>query len=304
MNSHKEFHESSYIQHTEHFRKYSSGGREEEHAKTWLEMDTVDAWRHQRMYQVLDPLLDMEPNTRWLTVGDGRYGKDAHYILEKGCDVLATDISDYLLREAKDLKFIIDYSEENAESLSFQDDEFDYVFCKESYHHFPRPMIALYEMMRVARRGVVLIEPNDPYIVHRDLQGLFKIGKNLAKSLLRRTSEKHAFEESGNYVYDISRREVEKVALGLNYSLVAFRGINDAYVQGVEYEKTSANGPIFQEVKRRIRKANLLCRMGVMDYGVLAVFIFKNTPRKQLLRRFTDEGFEIFNLPKNPYIMR
>lgn len=43
-----------------------------------------------------------------------------------------------------------------------QDDAFDYVLCKDSYHHMPRPMIALYQMLRVARRAVVLIEPPGP----------------------------------------------------------------------------------------------------------------------------------------------
>ena len=54
---------------------------------------------------------------------------------------LVTDISSNLLKEAKDIGYISKYKQENAESLSFQDDEFDYVFCKESYHHFPRPMM-------------------------------------------------------------------------------------------------------------------------------------------------------------------
>jgi ubiquinone/menaquinone biosynthesis C-methylase UbiE len=170
MSSIDEFQSKSYKQHSEHFKEYTLNGDKSAHAKTWLEKDTVDAWRHRRMYQVLDPILVTETKAKWLTVGDGRYGKDSRYITEKGGDALATDISGYLLKEAKDLGYITEYKVENAESLSFHDSEFDYVFCKESYHHFPRPMLALYEMLRVAKRGVILVEPNDSYITDRYLK--------------------------------------------------------------------------------------------------------------------------------------
>ena len=165
MSSTKTFQDKSYQQHRELFKEYTQNGGKAAHAKTWIEKDTVDTWRHQRMYQVLDPILVAEPKAKWLTVGDGRYGNDAKYITEKGCDALATDISEYLLKEAKDIDYISKYKLENAESLSFHDLEFDYVFCKESYHHFPRPMLALYEMLRVANSGVLLIEPNDSQII-------------------------------------------------------------------------------------------------------------------------------------------
>ena len=34
---------------------------------------------------------------------------------------------------------IDDYSVENAERLSFADHQFDFAFCREAYHHMPRP---------------------------------------------------------------------------------------------------------------------------------------------------------------------
>ena len=92
MNSTKKFEDKSYKQHSELFKEYTQDGKKAAHAKTWFEKDTVDAWRHQRMYQVLDPILATEPEAKWLTVGDGRYGKDANFITEKGCDALPTDI--------------------------------------------------------------------------------------------------------------------------------------------------------------------------------------------------------------------
>ncbi|MCP5420298.1 MAG: class I SAM-dependent methyltransferase [Gammaproteobacteria bacterium] len=302
MNQIKTFQDKSYQRHLEHFREYTKNGAKAAHARIWFDKDSVDAWRHQRMYQTLNPLLVTEPQAKWLTVGDGRYGKDAKYIEENGCNALATDISEYLLKEAKDIGYITNYKIENAESLSFQDSTFDYVFCKESYHHFPRPMLALYEMMRVAKKGVVLIEPNDPYIVGRYSVVLFKNLKDIIKKVLKKDINKHGFEESGNYVYSISRREVEKAALGLNYKTVAFKGINDAYISGVEHEKILDNGPLQKKVKRLIAIRNFLCKLGFFDYGLLASIIFKKEPSPKLLQQLVVEGYEIVQLPNNPYI--
>ena len=67
------------------------------------------------MHQLIDPLLESDPSSRWLTVGDGRYGRDAKYISDKQGKVLATDISEYLLKEAKENGFIEEYKVENAE---------------------------------------------------------------------------------------------------------------------------------------------------------------------------------------------
>jgi ubiquinone/menaquinone biosynthesis C-methylase UbiE len=297
--------EKSYRQHIENYKQYSFGSKKEELAKTWFEEDTVDAWRHQRMYQLLDPILIAEPKTKWLTVGDGRYGMDANYILQKGCEALASDISDYLLKEAKDIGYISAYKQENAESLSFQDSEFDYVFCKESYHHFPRPMLALYEMLRVAKEGVILIEPNDHCIEENNKisEIIFRSLKNITKILLRRkNTNRNAYEEVGNYVFCISRREIEKVALGLNYKILAFKGINDAYFTGVEYEKLSEKGPLQKKVRLRISIENFLCKLGVKDHGHLAAMIFKNEPSEELLQQLVEKGYEINHLPDNPYI--
>lgn len=303
MEEKSKFHEYSYDKHSSHFKDYSVGGAKEAHAKTWFEVDTVDSWRHQRMYQVLDPILNEEPDAEWLTVGDGRYGNDAKYILRKGVDALASDISEILLKEAKDSEYLPDYRVENAESLSFADSEFDYVLCKESYHHFPRPMIALYEMLRVARRGVLLIEPNDTFTSNKSIETIIRNAKNWIKLFLNRPiNNQHSFEESGNYVYSISRREIEKVALGLNYSMVAFKGINDAYFEGVEYEKLSSNGPLLKKVRKQIKKADMRCKFGLADYGVLSAIIFKTKPSDELLLGLTKGGYEIINLPKNPFI--
>ncbi|MFU8803950.1 MAG: class I SAM-dependent methyltransferase [Bradymonadaceae bacterium] len=48
----------------------------------------------------------------------------------------------------------------DAEDLQFEDDSFDVVFCGNLLHHLEDPLIAVQEMRRVARKHVILIEPN------------------------------------------------------------------------------------------------------------------------------------------------
>src|SRR6185437_10876246 len=142
-----------------------------------------------------------------------------------------TDISEDLLKAAQEQGLITRYRVENAERLTFPDHAFDFVFCKESFHHFPRPMLALYEMLRVSTKGVILIEPNDRS------RSVLRRAKAALNAVLGRRAHMDAlsYEEDGNYIFSISRREIEKVALGLNMPQVAFKGFNDFYCPGVEF---------------------------------------------------------------------
>jgi ubiquinone/menaquinone biosynthesis C-methylase UbiE len=120
----------------------------------------VDAWRHQRMIAPISPLCS-GTDWEWLTVGDA-HGWDAARLQRMGCrSVTASDLSVQRLRHAAEEGLIEHYREENAESMTAGDGAYDVVFCKEALHHFPRPWIGLYEMLRVARQAVVLIEPRD-----------------------------------------------------------------------------------------------------------------------------------------------
>jgi ubiquinone/menaquinone biosynthesis C-methylase UbiE len=295
------FEDDSYARHAAEFRPYSAQGAMGAHARTWLDAGTVDAWRHQRMYRTLDPLIASFPASTWLTVGDGRYGKDARYLLDSGRAAVATDISEVLLREAAEAGFIEKWSVENAERLSFPDDSFDFALCKESYHHFPRPMVALYEMLRVAREGIVLIEPNDFYVPRGMLAVLAREAKNAVNWLLGKRHIRAEYEESGNYVFRISRRELEKVALGLNYRAVAFKPFNDAFLPGVEKERIEQPGPLYRKLRLLIGAKNLLCRLGVMDYGLMTAVIFKATPSRECIEMHRAAGFEFRLLDPNPY---
>jgi ubiquinone/menaquinone biosynthesis C-methylase UbiE len=48
----------------------------------------------------------------------------------------------------------------DAQRLEMADDSYDYVFCSNLLHHLPEPEAAMREMRRVARRAVMIVEPN------------------------------------------------------------------------------------------------------------------------------------------------
>jgi len=123
-----------------------------------------------------------------MTIGDA-YGHDANYLLSKNIkNVIATDLNSDFLTLSQEIGFIKEYSIENAESLSLKDNSMDYILCKESYHHFPRPYAALYEMIRVAKRGMIIIEPQDPISKMPLLLFLFNILERINPEIINVSS--------------------------------------------------------------------------------------------------------------------
>lgn len=279
---------------------------------SWKRKTTVDYWRHERMYSSLKPIILAYPKSTWLTVGDGRYGTDANYLISNGVEnVIASDISDTLLKIALNDKFITQYKIENAENLSFENNSIDFVLCKESYHHFPRPSLALYEMLRIAKNAVILIEPQDSNILipaRFGLRTLLNWTKQVIKNRIKKQIGKEPYycygnyEEVGNYVYSISEREIEKVALGLNYDMVSFKGINDSYADGVEFEEADENSELFKKIKKNIKSSDLRTQKGLQSAGLLTAIIFKKMPNKECILELETRGFINRLLPKNPYV--
>lgn len=290
-----------YDRYTSHYDDYTRNGAMKDHARTWLQTDTVDSWRHNRMYSALDPLLKADPGAEWLTVGDGRYGSEAHYIMEKGGRAVASDISDALLKEAKEMGFISAYRKENAEHLSVPDLSFDYVVCKESFHHLPRPMMLFYEMARVSRKGFVFIEPRDLSVLEsfRDVLGLMLTRS--VSAAVRKHRTRHRFESTGNYVYALTEVELEKAAMGLELPTVAFKGMHDAYAKGVEFEKLDRNGPLQRRLKMKIAARNAISRVGVVGYSMLCAVVFKLQPPETVREELRAGRYKVKDLPRNPY---
>ena len=213
------FAEQSYQRHEAHLAQQSRQDHDPLERLTILK-NSIHDWRHARMYQLLTPLLAW--TGRWITIGDG-IGTDANWLMGQGATVVASDIGDALLKRAQEQGFIREFRRENAEKINLPDNAFDFALCKEAYHHFPRPYLAVYEMLRVARRAIVLIEPQDPIQRSPVLLWLKNILDRVSPGLVQRLwKNQYSFETVGNYVYKISEREMEKVAMGIGLPAVAF----------------------------------------------------------------------------------
>lgn len=262
--------------------------------------DSIDYWRHERMYGLLKPLL--EDKDRWLTVGDGM-GTDANWLLKRDVDVTASDISDAILIEANKNGFISKYSKENAEKISFNDSSYDYVLCKEAYHHFPRPYIGAYEMLRVAKKAIIFIEPVD-VVIHMPLILFLKnVLDRISPELINKIwKNRYSFEETGNYVYKISEREMEKMAMGINMPYVAFKGLNDYFTTLLDLSQPVSNSKILNKVKAKINRRDLLCKLGIIPYQIMSAIIFKEKPSEDVINRLKQDGYKVIKLKENPYL--
>lgn len=292
-----------YDRHDDEWKAVISDPKMGEIGSSWLRKDTVDFWRHNRVRKLVTPLIKHNLNCSWLTIGDGRYGTDANYLLDSGIKkVHASDISDVLLKIGSEQGFIKEFSSQNAEFLTFQNDYFDYVYCKDALHHFPRPYIALNEMFRVAKKAVILIEPRD----HTIDKPIFSLIFSLIRQLFNRADQAHGFESVGNYVYSISEREIEKYLLGMHYTKIAFKGCNDAYSSGVEFSllksKKIKDKILFVKIRLKILALNLLERLYMTRSGLLLSILFKAPPSEEELMSLKLEGWVVKDLPKNPYL--
>lgn len=96
---------------------------------------------------------------RILDVGCGT-GALSRLVLDAlpGCDLAGIDISKEMLdvatrRVGGRARLVLG----DSEHLPFHDGEFDIVYCCDSFHHYPDPRRAAFEMWRVLRPGGVLV---------------------------------------------------------------------------------------------------------------------------------------------------
>jgi SAM-dependent methyltransferase len=255
---------------------------------------SVDNWRHTRMLAMTGSLILATPKSTWMTIGDGRYGSDAAYLETQGVDVLATSLTDERLRIAHADGFISKYQCENAEHISLPDSSVDFVLCKESYHHFPRPPIALYEMLRVAKEAVVLIEPIDN-------PKLLDFLKSSIKRFIRGDQEMN-FEPSGNYLYRASVAEVGKLLTAMGGRYIAVKGLNDFFHPKFgNYEARSVNvGSIITKFGVLVQDA--LAKLGLLGYGLGSIIVFKGVPSEGILKSIRADSYKVIELPINPYL--
>ncbi len=231
-------------------------------------------------------------NEQWLTVGDCT-GIDAAFLKKQGVKATATDLNDRILSGIKAQGYIDNFDVQNVEKLTYSDDSFDFVCCKEAYHHFPRPAIGFYEMLRVSKKGLILLEPNDLNIDFVPLLFLRNLLDRFNPQLLRKIwKNQYSYETVGNFVFKISVREIEKMTAALDLPCIAHKGFNS--MPSLRWKS-----PARQKIGKGMY--DFCCKIGLLPYQHLSCVVFKQKPDEKIITALRNEGYKVNMLPKNPF---
>ena len=151
-----------------------------------------------------------------------------------------------------------------------------------------RPYAAIYEILRVARYGVVVIEPQDPWIDWP----------------CRTDATQPHYEAVGNYVYQFSSRELEKIAYGMNIAGVATKSLVDVYIPDCEFALCTDTDPIWMETKKRVEEGEKAVEQGTAKPNYILGILFKNSVDQGLLQMLTKQysDWMFKSTDTNPYL--
>lgn len=258
--------------------------------------------QHRPLLNTLTPFLINKNN--WLTVGD-YVGVEANFLIENNQYSTASDLSDAILSEVAKQNFISDYKVVNVENIEFKDNSFDYVFCKEAFHHFPRAYLGLYEMIRVADKAAILLEPIDILSKMPIVLFIKNILDRFNPTLINKIwKNRFSFETVGNYIFKISEREVEKIAMGIGLPCIAFKGINVFFTHKelTAGKEVPTNKKLWNKVIFQLKILDLLSFLSIIPHNTLCSVVFKKMPDDALIQRLKTDGYKVIFLPKNPYL--
>jgi SAM-dependent methyltransferase len=139
---------------------------------------------------------------------------DGKRVLIVGCGI-GTDIY-YLSRYADAKIYCTDISPENVsitrkffpsaevevadtEALPYPDGHFDFAIVCDSLHHMARPYLGIYEMLRVSKDGICIIEPHDCLLTR----------------VAMRVGLMQEYEDAGNYVLTFSGHDLTRLVKSL-----------------------------------------------------------------------------------------
>ena len=260
----------------------------------------LDQVFHERLYQFLSPIIAAAPDAGWLTIGDS--GGDAYWLGANGVrgPILASSITKDQIEALKAAGHLegIAVAALNAEAIDQPDMSHDFVLCKEAFHHFPRPMIGFYEMMRVCK--VALVFAAEP--CSADRPRLLDLIKTTVKTALRRNTiyANPDFEQSGNYVYGLSLFEVFKALTALQLGPLYYQHRNAFWTLAVASRARDDRlaGLI---MRGGILVQDIACRLGLMNWGRINLIAFRQEPSPDLARQLAAAGIRRLDIPVNPY---
>lgn len=282
-----------------------------------FDQDTISGWRMMRMLEFSKLYADSF-NSSWLTIGDA-FGHDALILNLFGLNkVTASNLDTTYLSLGAEMNKVCNYLQINAEKINLPDSCFNYVLCKEALHHMPRAYMAVYEMLRVAKDAVFLVEPLDTLIDYKKPTNSVverNLNKNNSKNYYltdfisykwpsKDTTDSHSYEvftdwyEDGafNYVYTLSEREVRKICYGLGLPGYAIYKFNDIYDPSLDKHKVS-NVNSFASIINQIKLQDIFCDSSGKPPSYIICALFKSFPSPTLVKSYESLGFTVFQTP-------
>lgn len=129
----------------------------------------TDFLRNRRLSKGLKYLkskYSIETISKWkVLIVCGGPGSEGLFFLNNGFnDVTVSDFSINALEIAKSLNSSLKTLVLNAESITFENNSYDLVVVQDGLHHLPRPSLGFTEMLRVAKKAILVIEPYDSFV--------------------------------------------------------------------------------------------------------------------------------------------
>lgn len=265
---------------------------------------TIGDWRHSRMVEFIKIF---NKDLSWLTVGDF-VGRDSWMLSQMGFrNITASNLYTDGLEKSSKINNIPNYLKINCENIDLPDNSVDFILCKEALHHMPRPYLAIYEMLRVASKGVIFIEPQDPVIdskisikriAYRELISDSLLGEKISYKLNSDNSEIYQSainwweSDARNYVYTLSKREIEKIAQGIGLPSFAFKCFNDYFQSDIDQDAATLGTPSFEKVLEQLSLHDALCEGIGKPYAYISGILFKETPSPVFVKNLIDYGFD------------
>lgn len=159
-------------------------------------------------------------------------------------------------------------------------------------------------MVRVARKAIIIIEPQDPISRMPLLLFLVNILDKVQNGLsIKVWKNRFSYEKVGNFVYKVSEREFEKFAAGLNLPAIAVKSINPNFWFPESNEiPARKNDKRFRKILFKKNTRDVLSKIGIIPSQTLSLVAFKNSPDEVQRERLMKNGYKIVDIPKNPYL--
>ncbi len=142
--------------------------------------------------------LGVSPDERVLDIACG-LGEWLHVCEEKGAVPHGIDLSERAIEYCKNRVSSGEFYAQPAEELPFEENKFDWVTCLGALEHFVAPVVALKEMVRVAKPNArfVILVPNADFLTKK-LKLYYGTNQKDAKEVVRTLEEWEAlFKEAG-----------------------------------------------------------------------------------------------------------